>query len=556
MKAKFNEKLNAAIEEHEATKADLQEKMTLRTDELQSHFEEKISKMKEEVEGTRSKMESEKAELSQKLSNYEGRISSIQEDKDTLQNQLKAQMASSATLTNQLDAAKREFATSVSSSEAFTSSLLEEQEKMNSVQAELKQHIATLQKDIASKDNKLEELNGKMLAFQESLNTISNEKKGLESNLEKASKQVAKLNATEAELGKSREELNKFKLELAQSSSLLSRLKADQEASEKTHGQRTALVGMLETQLSELNETNAETQAKLEAAIYDLGQKDDDVKTALEDVERLQKTLSEAESQTQAVKRAALDQKSQVSTDKDVVKKAKLAESLQREVQSLQQQMIKKSSAAQRLLQQREADCQELKKRIKALQQELDKGSLSDRRIFELAAQQSNRESVASSEIDIRNQMVENLTDKLQKNDDELATAEYTKRQVEKQVEELARIHRREDINLDYLKGTIVQFLSKPPGSSERGALLPVIATLLQFDSEDYKLIEAGKTKVSWFGSVLPTIISAPLSANDTAVAANGNHQIAPLLSGSAEVTISSPSPQTTSRTSGTSLQF
>jgi len=41
--------------------------------------------------------------------------------------------------------------------------------------------------------------------------------------------------------------------------------------------------------------------------------------------------------------------------------------------------------------------------------------------------------------------------------------------------------------NIDYLKSIVVQYLSKPPGSSERSALLPVLATLLQFDKKDYK---------------------------------------------------------------------
>ena len=72
-----------------------------------------------------------------------------------------------------------------------------------------------------------------------------------------------------------------------------------------------------------------------------------------------------------------------------------MIETLQREVQSIQQQMAKKSAVAQKLIQQREAECIELRKTTKALQLEVDKGSLSDRRIFELAAQQSNRESVA-----------------------------------------------------------------------------------------------------------------------------------------------------------------
>ena len=114
------------------------------------------------------------------------------------------------------------------------------------------------------------------------------------------------------------------------------------------------------------------------------------------------------------------------------------------------------------------------------MQQEVDKGTLSDRRIFEFAAKQSNRESIAQSEIEIRDKQVQRLTEALLGRDGDLASAEYTVHHVEGQVEELCRVRRREDVNLDYLKSIIVQYLSKPPGSSERAALLPVLATLLQ----------------------------------------------------------------------------
>jgi hypothetical protein len=79
---------------------------------------------------------------------------------------------------------------------------------------------------------------------------------------------------------------------------------------------------------------------------------------------------------------------------------------------------------------------------------------------------------------------------------------------VESQVEELCRVRRREDVNLDYLKSIVVQYLSLPPGSSERARLLPVLATLLQFDDSDYNTIQEGKNKISWWGgSIAPTYI-------------------------------------------------
>ena len=106
--------------------------------------------------------------------------------------------------------------------------------------------------------------------------------------------------------------------------------------------------------------------------------------------------------------------------------------------------------------------------------------SLSDRFIFELAGKQSDRESAAAAEIELRDKMMERFAKALTDRDGELATAEYNVEHVENKVEELGRVKRREDVNIDYLKSIVVQYLSKPPGSSERAALLPVLATLLQ----------------------------------------------------------------------------
>jgi hypothetical protein len=99
------------------------------------------------------------------------------------------------------------------------------------------------------------------------------------------------------------------------------------------------------------------------------------------------------------------------------------------------------------------------------------------------------------------------LNHALSERDGELAHAEKIIAETESQVEELNRIHRREDVNMDYLKSIVVQFLSLPPGTSERAALLPVLATLLQFDAKDYRMIEEGKSKVSWWGTVEPKTI-------------------------------------------------
>ena len=135
---------------------------------------------------------------------------------------------------------------------------------------------------------------------------------------------------------------------------------------------------------------------------------------------------------------------------------------------------------------------------------------------------QSNRESLVAVEIEMREQLMNKLKEALSSRDVELAKAENAIKDIELQVEDLCRIKRREDVNIDYLKSIIVKFLSLPTGSSEKSSLLPVLATLLQFDDEDYKIIDAGKSKVDWlWGTIVPKSISAPSKAS-TAIFSSG----------------------------------
>jgi len=309
--------------------------------------------------------------------------------------------------------------------------------------------------------------------------------------------------------------VNKLKLDLTASNGIVSRLQTDKDANERKHGQRTALVGMLEAQVAELNEANEDLKGKFEASKYELSQKDEEIVSVNDQLRQVERHLLEINS-NRARKNANDSAAAHHQSGEKDAQKNKMIESLKREVQVLSQKMAKKSSAAQKLLQEREAECMELRKVNKKLQREVDMGTLSDRRIFELAEKQSGRESVAAAEIELRDQMMQRFAQVLCERDGQLATAEYNVERVEGKVEELGRVKRREDVNIDYLKSIIVQYLSKPPGSSERAALLPVLATLLQFDENDYKAIEQGKQKVSWlWGQISPTVISNPLEEVD-----------------------------------------
>ena len=355
---------------------------------------------------------------------------------------------------------------------------------------------------LAQKKNEAEELNSKLGALSQNLNAMAEDIKKRDIALAEAEKQKAKLNSSENEVTQLRQQINKLKLDHTKNSQLVGRLQSEKEASERNHGQRTAMMGMLESQLADINDKNSESNAKLEAALYDISQKDETIETQEIKLKELHASLVKAQKEK---KKAS---ENLAHAQKGTAKKNSLMiDNLKRELQQVQQSSARKSAAAQKLIQQHEAENTKLRTINKNLQQEVDKGSLSDRKIFELAALQSKRDTSKILDIQARDKALLKLNQALTEKDGKLAVAEDKIDEVEEQVQELGRIQRREDVNIDYLKSIVVQFLSKAPGTSERTALLPVLATLLQFDDNDYRQIEQGKTKLSWWGSAEPVSI-------------------------------------------------
>ena len=491
LKTAYDTKLESAASENSAAQAGLELKMSQHADDLKAFYDEKMKSLGEKSAADIGKKEESLTELTKKVELMQVKIEGHVHVEESLRISLKE--------------LKEEASILSSKNAAASASLTDELTKLNEENDSIKGKMAKLVEERKRKGTEVVELHKQLEHLQAHVSNMTLEKVQLEEKIQKAAKQENKLSVSESEVTALREELNKSKLNESKNASLVSRLQSDQESSERKHGQQTALIGMLEAQLAELNESKSELQAKLEVAAYDLRQKDEHFLSVNSKLEKAERALAH-----QASRKVHSDNFAQHAVDVETAKKAQKLEELQREIKALQQQMARKSSAAQKLLQKREAECNVLRKSNKVLQKEVDKGSLSDRRIFELAAQQSNRESVAVAEIDLRDKLVQRLAEKLESRDSDLASAEYTVQKVEGQVEELCRVRRREDVNLDYLKSIVVQYLSKPSGSSERAALLPVLATLLQFDSSDYEAIQAGKAKVSWWGGVLPTYINPP----------------------------------------------
>ena len=575
--AKSKKELEDLSKKHSKDIEDLKKRMADHVDKMKEQLKTKLLEEREKskttaktVETKDKKREEQLMKLATQLKQMSEAVKKERTDAISLNRTIKEQKSKEQKLEKELATAQTSLNETISNSESAAQSLLTEQDVLKKTSQSMEAKVKKSQMELVQKVNKVEELNGKLEALTQNLNAMAGDIKKKDAALTEAEKQKVKLSSSESEVAELRQQINKLKLEFTKNSQLANRLQSEKEASEQNHGQRTAMMGMLESQLADVNEKNATANAKLEAALYDLSQKDEIVDSKEEKLKELQASLIK----TQQEKRAALENLARV--EKGAAKKNSVQlENIQRDYQQLQQSSARKSSAAQKMIQEKEGECTLLRSTNKKLQQEVDKGSLSDRKIFELAAMQSNRDTSKVLDIEARDKTLARLNRTLSERDGNLAIAEKRIAEVEAQVEELGRIQRREDVNMDYLKSIVVQFLSKAPGATERTTLLPVLATLLQFDENDYSLIQQGKSNISFWGSVEPVAIGTGATGNGSSSSSSGDYfsDFTSYLTGapkpssapssarapaSAEVSISAQNPTTSSSSSGrgTSLQF
>merc|ERR1712238_71984 len=571
--AKFKKELEEVSQKNTKDIDDLKKRMADHVDKMKDQLKTKLSEEREnsktfvkKAETKDKKREEQSVRLAAQLKQMSEAIKKERSDKTSLNQIIKEQKSKKKKLEKELTAAQTSLNETISNSESAAQSLLTEQDLLRKTSLSMESTVKKSQIELDQKANEVEELNGKFEALTQNINIMVEDIKNKDTALAEADKQKVRLLTSENEVAELRQQINKLKLEFTKNSQLANRLQSEKEASERNHGQRTAMMGMLESQLSEVNGKNANTNAKLEAALYDLSQKDEIVDSKEEKLKELQALLVK----TQQEKRTALDNFARV--EKGAAKKNSIQlENIQRNYQQLQQSSARKSSAAQNMIQEKEAECTSLRAGNKKLQQEVDKGSLSDRKIFELAAMQSNRDTTKVLDIEARDKALARLNHTLTERDGKLAVAEKRNSEYEAQIKELGRIRRRVDVNTDYLKSIVVQFLSKAPGTSERNSLLPVLATLLQFDDNDYRMIEQGKSKISFWGSVEPVAIGTGATGNVASSSSDYFSGFSSYLPGvpssspvpssvrapdSAEVSISAQNSTTSSFGRGTSLQF
>jgi hypothetical protein len=79
-----------------------------------------------------------------------------------------------------------------------------------------------------------------------------------------------------------------------------------------------------------------------------------------------------------------------------------------------------------------------------------------------------------------------------------LAQAQQLLSDLNHEINELRKIKQREGINMDYLKNVVLQYMTFPINSSERNALIPVLAMLLQFSPKEMMEIQKSVRDPIW----------------------------------------------------------
>lgn len=100
------------------------------------------------------------------------------------------------------------------------------------------------------------------------------------------------------------------------------------------------------------------------------------------------------------------------------------------------------------------------------------------------------------------------------------------------EVADLRRVAKREGVNMDYLKNVVLQYMTFPPSSAERNALVPVLALLLQFSPAELAQADAASKTSIWTSTARPVkeVKLHPVSSTAVAVGMKSEEQGSPVL--------------------------
>eukprot|EP00595_Chromulina_sp_UTEXLB2642_P001288 CAMPEP_0196768294 /NCGR_PEP_ID=MMETSP1095-20130614/42571_1 /TAXON_ID=96789 ORGANISM="Chromulina nebulosa, Strain UTEXLB2642" /NCGR_SAMPLE_ID=MMETSP1095 /ASSEMBLY_ACC=CAM_ASM_000446 /LENGTH=354 /DNA_ID=CAMNT_0042137661 /DNA_START=977 /DNA_END=2038 /DNA_ORIENTATION=- len=286
------------------------------------------------------------------------------------------------------------------------------------------------------------------------------------------------------------DQVNQLQNNLEDKNSLITRLRTEAQTNERNHAMRTAMLATCESQLeilkSELILKDKNSQDSLERA-NQLQHKINELETIIKEKEILfNNKLSSLEN----------DMKLKHEEYESTINQLKLQHD--ENIENIKRDYAKKSSLARSLMTEKEEEAKLLSAKVVELQKEIASGAPSERRIFELAQTQAKRDGFHNIHSDNREVAFQQLQDTLAQKDLELAKLQQKILDINTEVGELRRISRRETVNMDYLKNITLQYMTFPISSPERLSLIPVLATLLQFNSKEISEVDKAAKDPNW----------------------------------------------------------
>lgn len=231
----------------------------------------------------------------------------------------------------------------------------------------------------------------------------------------------------------------------------ITRLQSEAMVAERNHALRTAMLATAENHITTLKS--------------DLEHRDSALAEALKKSLSLQDRLNEAdEKMNKAVQelRAELDRVTTIMEDERLgyrLEKNSAESKHNEEVDQIKKDFTKKSNAARAMMSEKDAEIVKLTTLVAELKDEIASGAHNERRIFELAKSQSQREATHNLHSDTRELAFQQLQHTLATRDLELAKLQSSHAQLLEENADLRRVSRREGVNMDYLKNIIVQVL-------------------------------------------------------------------------------------------------
>ncbi|TMW63839.1 hypothetical protein Poli38472_002780 [Pythium oligandrum] len=354
------------------------------------------------------------------------------------------------------------------------------------------QHSEDLVAQLAEKDKELDEMHASRKALKSEVTELRDQLTAMESGLRLATDGVETY-VTQAEEAEQRrrqaeEKLTRARMEMdaihGQHKKQLELLRGEKDAElERVQSEKSSVT----KQLVVANAARARAEGEMRG-----------VKTAME---RLLTEREEAAREVQSLKADAEREKTRLTeqletqakeyqVSLDTEKKA-----FRKELDRVENESKVKAKLALRAMQEKDAEIERMAKRLDELEAEVKTGESDSQQILEFAQLQANREMEARANA----ARIEALDQELAAARTRIQELQQEKAKHRQEVVALTQTQRRGDVNIEYLKNVMVQYMTLKGDSAQQARLVPLITNLLQLTPTEIKEIEkANRRGASW----------------------------------------------------------